>query len=141
MFNFTTLVVNCLQNFKKKVIMALSNIATYFFFIILLIISTSALAFDDSCDSNSKGGNSDLSVIHIYGKCSPFNTPKPSSSWINNVINMASKDPQRLSYLSSLVVSKKPTIVPIAPGQQLFNIGNDDDKYFTLFSKETSSFQ
>lgn len=102
--------------------MALSNIATYFLFIILLI-STRALAFD-SCASNSNKGHSDLSVIHIYGKCSPFNPPKPSSSWINTVINMASKDPQRLSYLSSLVVSKKPTVVPIAPGQQLFNIGN-----------------
>lgn len=105
--------------------MALSNdFATYFFFIILVIISTNALAFDDSCASNSKEGNSGLSIIHIYGKCSPFNPPKPSSSWINTVMNMASKDPQRLSYLSSLVVSKKPTIVPIAPGQQLFNIGN-----------------
>ncbi|KAM3200006.1 hypothetical protein T459_30769 [Capsicum annuum] len=102
--------------------MALSNVATYFFLIILLI-STRVLAFD-SCVSNSNKGNSDLSVIHIYGKCSPFNPPKPSSSWINTVINMASKDPRRLSYLSSLVVSKKPTIVPIAPGQQLFNIGN-----------------
>ncbi|KAG5573360.1 hypothetical protein H5410_063126 [Solanum commersonii] len=98
--------------------------ATYFFFFIFLIISTRTLAYDDSCSFNSKKGNSDLSVIHIYGKCSPFNSPKPSSSWINTVINMASKDPQRLSYLSSLVVSKKPTNVPIASGQQLFNIGN-----------------
>ncbi|XP_049398901.1 aspartyl protease AED3-like [Solanum stenotomum] len=99
--------------------------ATYFFFFfIFLIISTRTLAYDDSCSFNSKKGNSDLSVIHIYGKCSPFNSPKPSSSWINTVINMASKDPQRLSYLSSLVASKKPTNVPIASGQQLFNIGN-----------------
>lgn len=103
----------CLQKFIM---------ATYFFFI-FLIISTKTLAYDDSCAFNSKKGNSDLTVIHIYGKCSPFNSPKPSSSWINTVINMASKDPQRLSYLSSLVVSKKPTNVPIASGQQLFNIG------------------
>ncbi|XP_060173304.1 aspartyl protease AED3-like [Lycium barbarum] len=102
--------------------MALSNIAATYFLFIILLISTRAFA-SDSCASNSKG-NSDLSVIHIYGKCSPFNPPKPSSSWINTVINMASKDPQRLSYLSSLVASKKPTVVPIAPGQQLFNIGN-----------------
>nr|XP_016454594.1 PREDICTED: aspartyl protease AED3-like [Nicotiana tabacum] len=97
--------------------MALS-IATFLF---ITLLSTRCSA-SDSCASSK--GNSDLSIIHIYGKCSPFNPPKPSSSFLNTVINMASKDPQRLSYLSSLVVSKKPTIVPIAPGQNLFNIGN-----------------
>lgn len=89
-------------------------IATFLF--ITLLSTTKTLAFD-SCPSNEQ-----LSVIPIYGKCSPFNTPKPTS-WENTLINMASKDPQRLSYLSSLVVSKKPTNVPIASGQQLFNIG------------------
>ncbi|XP_009757207.1 aspartyl protease AED3 [Nicotiana tabacum] len=97
--------------------MALS-IAT---FLLITLLSTTSSA-SDSCASSK--GNSDLSIIHIYGKCSPFNPPKPSSSFLNTVINMASKDPQRLSYLSSLVVSKKPTIVPIAPAQNLFNIGN-----------------
>ncbi|CAK9163607.1 unnamed protein product [Ilex paraguariensis] len=36
---------------------------------------------------------------------------------------MASKDPERVTYLSSLV-AQKPTSVPIASGQQVLNIGN-----------------
>ncbi|OMO50722.1 Peptidase A1 [Corchorus capsularis] len=70
-----------------------------------------------------KPDNSDLSVIPIYGKCSPFNPPKPESSWVNTVIDMASKDPARVKYLSTLV-AQKTTAVPIASGQQVLNIGN-----------------
>ncbi|KAA8538170.1 hypothetical protein F0562_027778 [Nyssa sinensis] len=80
-------------------------------------------AFDPCAPSTAKSDGSDLSLIHIYGKCSPFNPPKPASSWVNTVINMASKDPERVSYLSSLVVQKA-TPVPIASGQQVLNIGN-----------------
>ncbi|KAG5612751.1 hypothetical protein H5410_024032 [Solanum commersonii] len=98
---------------RNKHTMALA-IATFLF--ITLLSTTKTLAFD-SCPSNEQ-----LSVIPIYGKCSPFNTPKPTS-WENTVINMASKDPQRLSYLSSLV-AQKPNSAPIASGQQVFNIGN-----------------
>lgn len=36
---------------------------------------------------------------------------------------MAAKDPQRIAYLSSLV-SQKGSSVPIAPGQQVLNVGN-----------------
>ncbi|CAN4092338.1 unnamed protein product [Withania somnifera] len=87
-------------------------IATFLF--IALLSTTKALAFDSCASSNN---NEELSVIPIYGKCSPFNTPKPTS-WESNVINMASKDPQRLSYLSSLV-AQKPNSAPIASGQQI----------------------
>lgn len=92
-------------------------IATFLF--ITLLSTTKALAFDSCASSNN---NEELTVIPIYGKCSPFNTPKPTS-WENTVINMASKDPQRLSYLSSLV-AQKPNSAPIASGQQVYNIGN-----------------
>ncbi|XVE95203.1 hypothetical protein REPUB_Repub02eG0076000 [Reevesia pubescens] len=88
-----------------------------FLFFVLLISSTKAL---DPCASQPD--NSDLSVIPIYGKCSPFNTPKPDS-WLNTVINMASKDPARVKYLSTLV-AQKTTTVPIASGQNVLNIGN-----------------
>ncbi|KAK2965681.1 hypothetical protein RJ640_023499 [Escallonia rubra] len=98
--------------------MELSIVA--FFFILL---SSKALAFDQCASPKSKSDGSDLSVIHIYGKCSPFTAPKPASSWVNTVIDMASHDPQRLTYLSSLV-AQKPTSVPIASGQQILNIGN-----------------
>ncbi|XP_021284052.1 aspartyl protease AED3 [Herrania umbratica] len=83
----------------------------------LLISSSKAL---DPCASQAD--NSDLSIIPIYGKCSPFNPPKPDS-WVNTVINMAAKDPARVKYLSSLA-AQKPTAVPIASGQQVLNIGN-----------------
>ncbi|KAL2478230.1 Eukaryotic aspartyl protease family protein [Forsythia ovata] len=91
------------------------------------LLST-ALAFDPC--ASSKSDYSDLSVIPIYGKCSPFNPPKPASSLLSTVIKMASKDPERVSYLSSLVAVPPPAArkgassVPIAPGQQVLNIGN-----------------
>ncbi|XAR48505.1 Nepenthesin [Bertholletia excelsa] len=81
------------------------------------------LAFDPCASSKSKPDSSDLSVIHIYGKCSPFSPPKPSSSWVNTVIDMAAKDPERVAYLSSLL-AQKTISVPIASGQQVLNFGN-----------------
>ncbi|KAE8659245.1 hypothetical protein F3Y22_tig00116964pilonHSYRG00433 [Hibiscus syriacus] len=90
--------------------------ATLLFFA-LLISSTKAL---DLC--GSQPDNSDLSVIPIYGRCSPFNPPKPES-WVNTIIDRASKDSARLKYLSSLV-AQKTTAVPIASGQQVLSIGN-----------------
>ncbi|XP_022866862.1 aspartyl protease AED3-like [Olea europaea var. sylvestris] len=92
--------------------------------ILLSSLLSTALAFDPCADS------SDLSVIPIYGKCSPFNPPKPASSLLNTVMKMASKDPERVSYLSSLVAAppqatrKGASVVPIAPGKQVLNIGN-----------------
>lgn len=86
--------------------------------IVFICLSTACNAAFDPCSSPK----SDLSVIHIYGKCSPFNSPKPATSWVNTVLNMASNDPKRVTYLSSLV-AQKPTSVPIAPGQ-VINIGN-----------------
>ncbi|KAJ0025843.1 hypothetical protein Pint_08455 [Pistacia integerrima] len=91
---------------------------TTLLFFSLLISTIKAL---DLCSSQSHGSD-DLSVIPIYGKCSPFNPPKPDS-WINTIINMASKDPQRVKYLSSLVAQKS-TKVPVASGQHVLNIGN-----------------
>ncbi|KAH6766511.1 Eukaryotic aspartyl protease family protein [Perilla frutescens var. hirtella] len=84
----------------------------------LICLSIACNAAFDPCSSQK----SDLSVIHIYGKCSPFNSPKPTTSWVNTVLNMASNDPERVSYLSSLV-AQKPTSVPIAPGQ-VINVGS-----------------
>lgn len=86
----------------------------------LLLYSTTAIASDVCSSSNS---NSEISIVHIYGKCSPFNAPKPSSSWVNTVLDMASRDQQRLAYLSSLA-GLKPTKVPVASGQNALNIGN-----------------
>ncbi|KAE8669464.1 Adenine nucleotide alpha hydrolases-like superfamily protein isoform 1 [Hibiscus syriacus] len=93
------------------------DLATTLLFFVLLISSTKAL---DPCGSRSD--DSDLSVIPIYGRCSPFNPPRPES-WVNTIINMASKDPARVKYLSSLV-AQKTTKVPIASGQQILSIGN-----------------
>ncbi|KAK8580412.1 hypothetical protein V6N13_143511 [Hibiscus sabdariffa] len=86
-------------------------------FFAILISSSKAL---DPC--GSRPDNSDLSVIPIYSKCSPFNPPKPESR-VNKIINMASKDPARVNYLSSLV-AQKTTQVPVASGQQVLSIGN-----------------
>lgn len=97
--------------------------------VIFKFITTLALLFAihlstsmalDPCAS--KPEDSDLTVIPIYGKCSPFNPPK-TDSWVNTIINMASKDPARVKYLSTLVAHKSVSTVPIASGQA-FNIGN-----------------
>ncbi|KAF2298734.1 hypothetical protein GH714_026324 [Hevea brasiliensis] len=94
-----------------------SAIVTKIFLFALLISSTRAL---DPCACQADG--SDLSIVPIYSKCSPFNPPK-QDSLLNTVLNMASKDPQRLKYLSSLA-AQMTTSVPIAPGKQVLNIGN-----------------
>ncbi|TKY56323.1 Aspartic proteinase nepenthesin-1 [Spatholobus suberectus] len=87
----------------------------------LVYLSTVAIA-NDPC--TSQRDDSDITVIPIYGNCSPFKNY--SNSWENTIIDMASKDPQRVEYLSSLDTSlrKKPgSVAPIASGQA-FNIGN-----------------
>ncbi|KAF3447232.1 hypothetical protein FNV43_RR12412 [Rhamnella rubrinervis] len=93
--------------------------ATLFFFFSGLLVSITIAV--DPCDSQSDG--SDLSVIPIYSRCSPFNNQPKSESWVNTVINMASKDPARLKYLSGLA-AQKTTSAPIASGQQVLNIAN-----------------
>lgn len=93
-------------------------------FLLLSLLSNTASA-TQFCASN-KPNSDDLSVMHIYGKCSPFNNPNPTSSWLTTVMNMAIKDPARLSYLSSLTAQKPKakTNVPIASGQNVLNTGN-----------------
>lgn len=88
----------------------------------LLLCATyvsSSIAFDPCA---SKPDDSGLTVIPIYGKCSPFNPPK-TESWTTTIMNMANKDPARLKYLSTLISQKSVTSIPIASGQN-FNIGN-----------------
>ncbi|KAG5251045.1 chloroplast nucleoid DNA-binding family protein [Salix suchowensis] len=87
-------------------------------FLLALLFSTAKAI--DPCAAQSDG--SDLSVIPIYGKCSPFVPPK-QDSWVDTVITMASKDPERLKYLSTLA-AQKTTAVPIAPGQQVLHTAN-----------------
>ena len=92
------------------------RITTLFFFALLISATKAA----DPCASQSDG--SGVSVIPVYSKCSPFNKPN-DDSLVNTVMKMASKDPERLRYLASLV-AQKVTSAPIASGQQLFNIAN-----------------
>ncbi|PWA60313.1 Aspartic peptidase [Artemisia annua] len=91
-------------------------------FAIFFLAFLSATRAFDPCPS-LESENSDLSIIHIYGKCSPFESQKPTSSWTTTVLNMASKDHQRLAYLSTRLTTQFATPVPIAPGQ-VVNIGN-----------------
>ncbi|KAK6940238.1 Xylanase inhibitor, C-terminal [Dillenia turbinata] len=89
-------------------------------FLFALLLATTCNAVDP-CPS-AQSHDSDLSLIHIYGKCSPFDPPK-LDSWVNTVMDMASKDPFRVKYLSSLA-AQKTVSVPIAPGQNVLNVGN-----------------
>lgn len=114
----TTLSFYQFNNVLAKMDVKLTNIVHAF--ILFSAIYLSATNAVDPCASHPD--NSDLSVIPIYGKCSPFNPPK-TDSWVNTIMNMASKDPQRVKYLSSLVSQKPAASAPIASGQA-FNIGN-----------------
>ena len=95
------------------------DVFTAFIFLISTLLVSTTKGFDP-CPS-SKG--SDLSVIHVHGQCSPFKQQN-AGSWVSTVVNMASHDPARVTYLSSLVASPKATNVPIASGQQALNTGN-----------------
>ncbi|KAL9313792.1 hypothetical protein ACSQ67_019244 [Phaseolus vulgaris] len=70
----------------------------------------------------SQPDESDLNVIPIYSKCSPFKPPK-TDSWETRIVTMTSKDPLRIRYLSTLLAQKTVSSAPIASGQA-FNIGN-----------------
>lgn len=85
--------------------------------IFVLLITATTTKATDQCSSESDG--SDLSVIPIYSRCSPFSPPK-ENSYVDTIINMASKDPQRLKSL----MGQKITSLPIASAQNVFNIGN-----------------
>ncbi|KAI3909082.1 hypothetical protein MKW98_013670 [Papaver atlanticum] len=90
---------------------------TAFLFISLLISTTHA---SESCKTSELSSDGlELSVLHMYGKCSPFSPPK-HESWLDTVLNMAEKDPNRVNYL---LTQKTVTAAPIASGQVL-NIGN-----------------
>lgn len=89
----------------------------------LILCSAIFMSMSNATDPcASQPDDSDLNVIPMYGKCSPFN-PQKTDSWDNRVLNMASKDPARMSYLSSLLAQKTVSSAPIASGQA-FNIGN-----------------
>ncbi|XP_058786259.1 aspartyl protease AED3-like [Vicia villosa] len=104
-------------NNLKSTTMNLKLVITLTICYVIYICKSNAI---DPCASQPD--NSDLNVIPMYGKCSPFNPPK-TDSWDNRIINMASKDPARMSYLSTLVAQKTASSTPIASGQA-FNIGN-----------------
>ncbi|KAM1023282.1 hypothetical protein TB2_044059 [Malus domestica] len=98
--------------------MDLKNISPFFFFALLISITK---PLDPSCASQSDGSD-DLSIIPTYSKCSPFSSPK-TNYLVTTVLNMASKDPARVNYLSTLV-AQKTTSAPIASGQQVLDIAN-----------------
>ncbi|KAI3972572.1 hypothetical protein MKX01_019230 [Papaver californicum] len=87
---------------------------TAFLFISLLI--SAAHAFESCKTSELSSDDLELSILHMYGKCSP----SKRESWLDTVLNMAEKDPNRVNYL---LTQKTATAAPIASGQVL-NIGN-----------------
>ncbi|XP_027368406.1 aspartyl protease AED3-like [Abrus precatorius] len=104
--------------------MGVKHFTTTIIFLIVINLSTITHAYDDPCASQPD--DSDVTLIPIYGKCSPFNSNPNPITWENTIINMASKDPERLQYLSTLVAKrskKRVSAAPIASGQA-FNIGN-----------------
>ncbi|CAN6584169.1 unnamed protein product [Malus baccata var. baccata] len=79
--------------------MDLKNTSPFFFFTLLISVTK---ALDPSCASQFDGSD-DLSIIPTYSKCYPLSSPK-IDFLVTTVLNMASKDPARVNYLSTLQV-------------------------------------
>lgn len=77
-----------------------------------LLLSISSANVTDPCNAQSDGA--EISVIPMYGKCSPFKPSKPESPE-KSLTTLASGDPQRLQYLWA----KKSTPAPIGSGHNL----------------------
>ncbi|XP_058079329.1 aspartyl protease AED3-like [Magnolia sinica] len=75
----------------------------------------------------SEHHGSTLTIMHLYGPCSPFRTSKSPPTWESNLLEMASRDEARLLYLTRMattVTTSKKTIVPIASGRQIIQSTN-----------------
>lgn len=92
-----------------------SGLAMIPFIFIFISSFLLASAVDPNCHVTDHGYN--LRVFHINSPCSPLKS-KAGISWEDSVLQMQTKDQNRLQYLSSLVVTKK-TSVPIASGRQI----------------------
>ncbi|XP_068644027.1 aspartyl protease AED3 [Aristolochia californica] len=93
--------------------MAFATPILFLFLFLFLFIFATSNAFDP-CPSDA----SDLSILHIYSKCSPFAPPSPAPV-MDTVISMAKRDPARLAYLLTEKV-----YVSIGSGQQIIQTGN-----------------
>ncbi|RDX68492.1 Aspartyl protease AED3, partial [Mucuna pruriens] len=106
---------------QQKASMGVKYISIILNAILVYLIPTIAIA-NETC--GSQRDDSEVRVIPILGNCSPFKNE--SKSWEKSIIDMASKDPQRVQYLSSLLArrwKRSASTAPIASGQA-FNIGN-----------------
>ncbi|CAA7395805.1 unnamed protein product [Spirodela intermedia] len=105
--------------------------AAFLLFSSLLLLLASSASAAGRCAARLDS-SSDISILHAYDDCSPFSVPGTSpSSWFDTVLGMAAKDPARFTYLASLIATApaappkpKPTIVPIAAGQQVTQTPN-----------------
>ncbi|CAL1373821.1 unnamed protein product [Linum trigynum] len=98
---------------------------TFTFLFLSLLLSSAATAVDPCSSSTSTDDPTRISVIPIYSKCCPVSSPAPPpphpSSLLDTVNHLAARDHARVS---SLISPTAAADVPIAPGKQLFNIGN-----------------
>lgn len=89
--------------------------------ILLVALLSAARLVVSKCNNNDflPERGSTLRVFHVYSQCSPFRPTTPPMSWEDSVLQMQSKDKDRLLFLSSLVAGR--SIVPIASGRQILN--------------------
>ncbi|MCD7450118.1 hypothetical protein HAX54_003536 [Datura stramonium] len=88
---------------------------------LLLIFSLAPLGWSANTNpkcakSNYKDSSTVLQVLHVNSPCSPLRQHE-SSSWVDTVLQMQSKDTTRLQYLASLVAGR--SFVPVASGRQV----------------------
>ncbi|CAA7388501.1 unnamed protein product [Spirodela intermedia] len=68
------------------------------------------------------GEGSTLRITHAYGPSSPFRPQK--LSWADTLLDISSNDASRLQYLSSLAVSTRKAVAPVASGRQILQSSN-----------------
>ncbi|CAN4111382.1 unnamed protein product [Withania somnifera] len=61
--------------------------------------------------------SSTLQVLHVNSPCSPLKQQNKHLSWVDTVLQMQSKDTNRLQFMASLVAGR--SFVPIASGRQI----------------------
>ncbi|MQL77898.1 hypothetical protein Taro_010317 [Colocasia esculenta] len=88
---------------------------------LLCLASARARVTDPNCAA-PPDKDSTLRVTHAYGPCSPFRPPK--LSWEDALLDITSNDASRLLYLSSLAVSTRKTVAPVASGRQVLQSAN-----------------
>ncbi|KAF3662624.1 putative U-box domain-containing protein 4-like [Capsicum annuum] len=88
--------------------------------LLILSLAQAGELTNPKCAKFHQDNNKDsttLQVLHVNSPCSPLKQQQKYTSWVDNVLQMQSKDTNRLQFLASLVAGR--SFVPIGSGRQI----------------------